>query len=357
MMRQVEGIDVTKRELEVVMYSFAVHFTGQVELASAEIYSATSDPAIRRAAIEWNMNASSEAMRACFFHDPLVALVSAWALTIQMREFFESGSGKDVFGPYQDIAVATSQKLERGMIELVRAVWKEGDLRKYEEEVASFAMAHPLKNLRFVREGYDKATLKAMGAQTAGGLGAVGSMNEQVVAMADRMNIMIPYMQRQIHWQSALLMEDSKDLAGELTDSALVAVREEMSGHLDPLFEFVDGQRVLIAGDLARERAATLDEVARILATERSEVFKAMASEREALMRDINALTVAVLERVTRESQPAVTAGIDRFYTRTLQLFVIPFFFVVVAFIVVLLWVRSKVNQMLDRSYEDRRPS
>ena len=72
----------------------------------------------------------------------------------------------------------------------------------------------------FVREGYDEVLLKAMGAEVQGGMGAVGSMNEQMVALTDRMNVMLPYLQRQVRWQSAMFMEDGRQFAADVTDSS-----------------------------------------------------------------------------------------------------------------------------------------
>jgi hypothetical protein len=355
-MQSVEGLEVTKRELQTLMYFYANHFAGQVDLACNEIYLTSTDPDIRRAAIEWNLNATPQLMMACFNHDPLVGMLAAWTFTIQIQDFFEEGNGRDVFGPQQDIAVKTSSTLETEMSKLVHGIWIGGDIDEYEQAVRNFAAAHPLKNMRFIREGFDAETLEAMGASVSGGLGVAGSMNEQMVALTDRANIMMPYLQRQIYWQSALLMEDSRSLAADLTDSTIAAVNEEMFGNLDPLFEFAVRQRALVTRDLAHERAAIFSEIAAerkeilvFLAGERNEVIKAIAAERNATMQEIDALTLSVLERVTRESQSAVLAGVDRVYARTLQLLLIPFFALAVFMVIVMLWVRSAFNRMLTR--------
>ena len=52
LMQSVEGLDVTKRELQTLMYFYANHFAGQVDLASNEIYMTSTNPDTRRAAIE-----------------------------------------------------------------------------------------------------------------------------------------------------------------------------------------------------------------------------------------------------------------------------------------------------------------
>jgi hypothetical protein len=356
LMQSVQGLDVTKRELQTLMYFYANHFAGQVELACNEIYTASTDPDTRRAAIEWNLNAPPQMMMACFNHDPLVGMLSAWTFAIQMREFFEDGEGRDVFGLQQDLAIKTSRTLETQMSNLVHGIWKQGDIDEYEQGVEKFAAENPVKNMRFVREGFDTKTLEAMGAKVAGGLATAGSMNEQMVALTDRANIMIPYLQRQIYWQSALLMEDSKALAADLTDSTMATVREEVFGDLDPVFEFADKERALVFRDMARERTAVLSSIAaerteilRFFADERNEVIKAIAEERNATMRDIDALTLSVLERVTQESQSAVLAGVDHVYARTLQLLAIPFLVLMVFVVIVMLWVRNAFNRVLMR--------
>jgi hypothetical protein len=362
LMQSVEGLDVTKRELQTLMYFYANHFAGQVDLACNEIYMTSTNPDTRRAAIEWNLNATPQMMMTCFNHDPLVGMLGAWTFTIQMQEFFDKGNGRDIFGSQQDIALKTSSRLEQEMSNLVNGIWTGGDADEYEKAVKNFAAANPLKNLRFVREGFDAQTLEAMGANVSGGLGAAGSMNEQMVALTDRANIMMPYLQRQIYWQSALLMEDSKTLAADLTDSTMAAVSEEMFGNLDSFFEFADQQRALVTRDMARERAAVFSEIAAerkeilvFLAGERNEVIKAIAAERNATMQDINALTLSALERITQESQSVVMAGVDHVYARTLQLLVIPFLALVIFVVVVMLWLRSAFNRMLTR-LEDRLP-
>ena len=355
-MNHVEGLDVTKLELQTLVYTYGNHFAGQLDLACNEIYSSAANPDIRHAAIEWNLNATPEMMVACFNRDPLVGLLSAWTFAIQLREFFEEGNGRNVFGPQQSIANQASRKLEADISNLAHGVWPEGDINRYEQHVADFAAANPLKNMRFVRGGFTKETMVAMAANVSGGLGAAGSMNEQMVALTGRSNIMMSYLQRQIYWQSAMIMEDGKKLVADLTDSTLVAVREEVFGHLDPIFEFADEQRALMVGDLAGERSAILlaianerNAVLNSLAAERGELVKAIANERNATMRDIDALTLAVLERVSQESQSAVTTGIDRIYMRTLQLLVVPFLLVAVFVVVVMLWVRNTINRVLQR--------
>ena len=134
-------------------------------------------------------------------------------------------------------------------------------------------------------------------------------------------------------------------------------MHEEVHAQVGSIFEFVDGQRVVVTRDIARERAAVFqaiaserEEVFRSLAGERAEVLRAIANERQATMRDIDSLTLAVLERVTQQSQSAVAVGVDRVYLRALELLAIPFLFIVISVIILMFWVRSTVNRVMNRA-------
>lgn len=47
--------------------------------------------------MQWKLNAIPAAQTAAFQFDPLVGLFDLWAFSAQMREFFESGRGRDLF--------------------------------------------------------------------------------------------------------------------------------------------------------------------------------------------------------------------------------------------------------------------
>jgi hypothetical protein len=354
LMKQVEGLEVTKHELETVLYGYSYHFAGRVEQAAGEIHAETSDPAVRRAAIEWNLYAPAEMMRSCFNTDPLVGLVSATSFVKEMRAFFETGNGKDVFGPHQDIAVATSGRLETDLAEMVGKIWPTGDVDKLVRVSDEWSAAHPIQDTRFVRDTFSPAMAKTVGGEVAGGLAAAGSINEQMASLTHRANIMTAYLPRQVHWQAALIMEDSKALIAEATDSTLVAVRGEMFAHLDPVFTFADQQRALIVQDLARERAAVLtaiaDERSKVLSSlvqERTQVLATIAEQRDATMRDLNELTLLTLDKVASQSSGAVDSAVDRMFLRTMQLLALPLIFVAGVIVVAMFWIHRTVNRIL----------
>ena len=102
---------VSNREIRLRLYDFVKRFGGEVAEASFEIERETTDPVIRRRALMWKMNAIPVCHQIAFGDDSLTAFADVWAFTIQMRDFFEEGKGKEGFGPYQSRVLEVSRTL------------------------------------------------------------------------------------------------------------------------------------------------------------------------------------------------------------------------------------------------------
>jgi hypothetical protein len=341
-MKDVEGIDATAREIQVLLYQYASHFASQVDLATSEIYENATDYDTRMAALQWNANAIPEMMKSCFHFDPLAGLLGANAFAVQMDEFFASGNGKDLFGDQQHVAVETSGRLRRELYEMSHRIWPDGDFDTYKQKVIEWAAAHPIENTRFVRGGYDYETALKSGAGGDLGLRLAGSMNDQLLAMTDRANVLMAVMPRQVYWEKEAMLDETQQMVTAMTDSTLA----ETFGSLGPVMEFLAKQRDLTMRDLARERAAVFEAIA----DERNAVLMAIADERNETMKAINELSLASLDRLTSSSQAAVGVTVDHVFDRMARLLMIPLIGLGVFLIVVMIWIRSTVNRMLARS-------
>jgi hypothetical protein len=352
-MQSVEGLEITKRQLQTIMYQYAARYADGVDLAAFSIYQQAEDPVIRRNAIAWNTNSVPIMMKHCFNDEPLAALIFAWAYAIQVQDFFETGLGTDFFGPHQEIAIETSTRLEGELEDIALGLLPEPRVRAFRERLTEWTSAHPIDNSRFVSSIVSEEALEAMGAPVAGGLGAAAAMSEQMVALTDRANIMTAYLPRQIAWQTAAVTEESRELAEDIQEQAI--------GGLDPILVFMDEQRAAFARDVGKERAAVIQALAEeriaILASlekERAEVFREIADERNAVLLELNNLTLAAIERLMTESRLAMgeafvsmEGSIDGIARRTVQLLALPAAVLVVLLIVVMIWVRNTVNRML----------
>ncbi len=100
-----------------------------VIVASADqILAGTSDPAIRREALRWKIDAVPALREALFQPNPMTAVGDAWVLTFQMTDYFEQGPGAKALGPARGIAVTTSQRLEAEMARVAASLTVSGDV-------------------------------------------------------------------------------------------------------------------------------------------------------------------------------------------------------------------------------------
>ena len=350
-MKDVEGLDTSIRELQTLLYGYSYYYAGQIDLLTTEIYRNSTDPQVRIAALEFFNNAVPEMTKACFNHDPLAGLLGSAVFAIQVKQYLTTGNGHDIFGPYQDLAVETSTRMLADILKIANEVWTGGDFEKYKTMVNTVATEHPIENNQFVRGILSIKGLEAMARSSDLGLNVLGSMNEQVLALTHRTNIMTANLPRQINWQTAMIMEQTQAMVADITDSTLAAA----NGTLGPLLEFFAEQRELSVRDLVHERTAILEALASernaiilSLAMERSEVLATIATERDLTMQEINVLTMAVLERVTLESRESMALSIDQVYSRTMRMMAIPFVLMLVFIALVMIWVRNTVNRVLE---------
>jgi hypothetical protein len=349
------GIGHTRRELESLMYDYGHTYAGRVDVAASEIYEDTTDPLIRRRVVEWNTLCASQMLLVAFNHEPLMGLVHAWGLAALVREFYDTGTGKDYFGPYQDRVVHVSRDLENDIHQLARSVLPAALVDTLAFHVDRRVEQYPITNDRFITGGLGPKMLQAMGAELASGVGAVGAINEQIVAMANRANILAAYAPRQLQWQTAAALSQTKAMLSDVRDSTLEVIHHEAMDHLDPILEFLASQRALMTRDLVREREAVLTALAAErsavlteIAMERNEVFNGISKERIAAVKDINALALATLENAIAQSRVVTEAAIDRFFLRTLQLMVVPLVVLTVLVIIVMIWTRNTIHRVLE---------
>jgi len=363
LMEAMEVQDITKRELQTLMYRYAEHYAGQIELASEEIYEQATDAEIRKNAILWNSHCAAEMMKNCFNNEPMVAMLSAWVFAAQVRDYYENGYGRDIFGPFQSIAIETSQGLEDDLYKIIQVVLPESQVEMLIPKLEEYIEEQPIRNQRFVSQFFSENVVKAMGAEVASGLSAAGSMNEQLVALTDRANILTAHLPRQVFWQTASVLWQSEQMIAQMRDSTLAAIRQEAAGSLDPVFTFLDQQRQYTTEDIAQERAAILEALAdertavlSYLSQERLEVIQAIMDARGATMSEMDAMTLEALQQFMIETRGAVEASIDQIYLRTVQMLVLPMVFLVIFVIAVMIWTRNTVNRLLE-SRDERKSS
>jgi hypothetical protein len=346
------GVEGSRRELQILMYEFGGYFSGQVELAADRIGEETDDPDVRRAALEWKINATPAMLKSCFSNDPSMGLLGAWVFALQQEEYYESGSGKDVFGAQQPIAIETSRSLTERVHRLLETVWEPDQIEVMTPRVEAVAAEFPIRNQLFVREGFTPELAAEISGDVTGGMGVAGAMHEQMLAMNDRANVMTAVMPRQVRWQSELLFAEADQMVAARIDSAFTDV--------EPFLEYLSNERRALAADVSRERAAVLEGISaerlavlEALADERQQVLTTLVQERQAAFEALNALTLASMEQAMAESHTLADDAIDRVALRVAQIIVIPLAVALGLAVAALLLMRSAIQRIPVRPDRD----
>ncbi|UCG75813.1 MAG: hypothetical protein JSV95_00310 [Gemmatimonadota bacterium] len=348
LIKRTGDIQMSTVELKLRVYGYAEEFSGDVEEAADRIIAATDDPRIVRQALRWKINILSATQVAAFALDPLIGLLDMWVLAVQMRDFFQAGSGRAVFAEHQSIAVETARDLERRINELAASISVSGEISDWQRDVEEYAAARPLTGMHFVRETATREFAEFLRDET-GGLSVLGDLSIQVGDLSERLKYYAATLPAQIRWQSELLLLDvTEDGAVEdfLNDVASVNASAERLAILgDSIPTLVDEQAKAAIAALSDNLAASLREVDR----QRLATLVELSRERIAVMEQLSAERIAVMEQLAAILDSALVQApssaeqvVDHAFRRALLLLALMFGGgLVFAYLLRLIWRRS----------------
>jgi len=276
-MTEVGDVSVSSRDVRARGYEFAIRFTSIVQIAADSIAASTEDPHIRRNSIVWKLGATTAMQQSIFQPDPLASLLDAWTLVIQMREYLETGGGRDMFVELQPIAIHAARKLENQAAAIAGGLGSPEDIASIQEHVMVWAREHPLTNPAFLRE--ETIPRWKQVDELSKGVAAVASMEVTIQDMTDRLNAYSVLLPRQARWEVELVLMEY------LTTG-------EMQSFLDNM-----DQITLAADDVAD----FTDSIDRLIAKERDVALEAVRSERVAVMDELSTHLAATLQFLHKE--------------------------------------------------------
>lgn len=346
--------DVTTRELQLIVYGMGLHFAGIVELAAQDIQENADTPSIQKDAILWKLNFIPLVYRSAFNSDPLGGMSSMWALAVQMRQYFTTGAGADVFGEWQYIAVDASNRIEAEVIESATSVLPDSTILTFENNVETWAENNRFTSQLFVRPGDSAQFLVAIAGASPGGLAAAASMHDQLRTVNDRTTIFTGYLPKQIQWHSELMAAQFAEFVTGSGDSVIATMEGRTATLFEPFLAFAAKEREFLTDYISEERTAILQAIVdermatfRELEEERSIILERIATERNLTLEQMNAMTLAFVEQMIEESKDISATSIDRVFWRALQLLALPFMALLVLCVVVLIMIRNAIRRYL----------
>jgi hypothetical protein len=304
-----------QRELNARMLTreFAATFAVQVEVAADGIAARSTDPAIQLNTLRWKLGASKASQHSATQMAPMMALLDTWALCEQMRQFFDTGAGAQLFGEEQSVARATAEALATDAQQLARGVTSDAELTRYREFVERYAREHPLADLGFARTSVVDQWV-AETNQHVSLVASVGSVSQSMSDVSERMRMFGERAPSQAVWGTRLAMVEA-GFGGDDLSRAL----GQADASLDRLSRLAESSPEHLHAAIADLRASMLvvsdrfDESWTLMMGtvqhEREELAANIREQREAAVTAFDSQRVALAKDAVQVADQAIASG------------------------------------------------
>jgi hypothetical protein len=272
-------IKMSAQELRLQLNDMVGVFNGSIEQSASLVLQEAKDPAIRRQALLWKINAIPTVDQSLFQRDPLIAFIDAWAFSLQMTNYFESGPGKSAIGAWREYALEASKSLEQKMADLGSNIAPEADISNVREKLAAWAAEHPIEEGFIFRDTVVPDLHSTIGEKAMDAFQTVGVLTAEMNDLSFQLNIQMNLMPKQARWQAELMLEDI--ITQDQLESGLAAAE--------------------LLGKTADRVAPVLEKGPEFLTEERQKVLDALRQERIATLEEIDRQRIAALAYATRE--------------------------------------------------------
>jgi len=296
-------IEATTQRTRIAAQNAETNLLGLIELSANRIIAATDDREVARNALRWKAGAIPVVQRAAHHPDALVSFVDGWILLVQMREYLDTGQGRDLFGDQQSMAVEPLTEMETRLATLIEETIGSTNYGTISQFVSNWAEANPIDNPLFVRLPVSSFVADALGEVRMGGVQAVGRLEELAFDAQQMAQSYLTYTPKVVLWQAQLLVEEMLDTASvgplmsqvdrlelsmaatRLIDEFPELIRAERAATTAEVAALTEASLATLAGLASRERELVLAEVARLVRAERAALADDIA---EALIRTMN---------------------------------------------------------------------
>jgi hypothetical protein len=211
----------------VLTHEYSAHFIAVVEQTADEISAATQDPVVRRNALRWKIIATEQSERAASQMIPMMGLLDAWALSLQMQQYLTDGAGRALFASQQPLAVTVAGTLAEQAQELARRLTAADEFKHDQQFIDDYASARPLASLEFVRASIVDLWTQDSGAQVRL-VDSLGTVPEALANAGDLVRMYGDTGPSQLLWRAQLAAQDS-GLSGRDLQTALQRLDERMA--------------------------------------------------------------------------------------------------------------------------------
>jgi hypothetical protein len=307
--------EISVYQLRALDYEYAAQFGQTVAACVESITATTTEDDVRQHARQWRLWAAPQARFAAFDQDPLAGAIELWVLSAQQHDFFRDGAGKDWFTSEHGCVRRTTEHLEREAEVLAAKVVREDRLIGMTETVRSWAAEHPIEGELFVRPTARADLAEFFVVEGQGALKAVGSLEEVVRDINDRISILAVQMPVEVRWQAEYLVESLFEEQVEGRADSILSAVGDISLFLDDFEGTLSKQTETLVAGIEKERIAVFEAVEE----ERKMILSAVEEERLTLV-------TAFEDRVDAATAKVEDMGrglIDHFFDRLVSLLIV----------------------------------
>ena len=156
---------VTQVELRERLRDFASRLSYAVKGAASDIVAVCPDQSIRKRTVYWKLFTIPLCRKAVYQQAPVASLIDLWSFCAQMRQFFESGDGREAFGEWTPIATSASTELEEDITRIATEIIAADLFPKARAAVDEFVERHPIRG-RFARYSARPVMVRASDAKS-----------------------------------------------------------------------------------------------------------------------------------------------------------------------------------------------
>ena len=292
-------VAVNVNQARLKMRSLVGPMCGEIERAADQIAAATADPAVRRAAIRWKIQAVPTLRAALFQPEPFTAVLDTLMLFNQMADFFETGVGREQLGDSAPVAAQSCRRLEGEMAAVAAAMTVSGDVSKVRALAKKLATDHPIRYAIPERETALGRALELDVPDSWSTGDAVAEITTSIDDLNRKLDVYGDQLFRQIRWEGELLASDLR-LADvpPLADRTVGSVERVAAGfdRLAPAFERAVAVAEGAPAVVAAERSAAIDGLSREL----TRTIAFLQQERISALQHITAERIAAINGISQ---------------------------------------------------------
>jgi uncharacterized protein YicC (UPF0701 family) len=320
-MRAANTVTASTAEMRHWTNDLAIVVVTTVERAANLVRDETDDREVEELALIWKIRSVSTVQQAAFRSDPLIAFVDLWTLIEQQRQYVVRGEGRGRFGELEPFVIDTLDWLFDYASESYLRVSDGSEHERIKAQVIEWAAKYPIEAPLLRRQSMVSEVTDLLGLESSAGLGALGSLDERLEVLIERMPFYTEYLPKQAVWQAELALLQSSEGFREDTGLAQLQNLQALEGirvELDRVADVTDRLNTIIE-DQREAILAKVDDRLDELTEDADAMRIATVDEVEAMVDDELDEIEADTERIVREQRDLVMAEIERMRVATIE--------------------------------------